>query len=210
MASCKKDSVIPAESYFRHYFPFTAGSYTVFDCDSIVYNDFTGEIDTFRFQIREVYQSTFTDNAGREAIRIERWKLEPGSSWYLKDVWTLVKTDMQVEKVEEDVRFIRLMFPVKAGKKWNMNAQNSLAAREVEIVAAHVPFNNGTLQFDSTLTVKNTDPENLVSDYRNTEVYAVNKGLVYRQFKDIRFVVPTPAIKSGVIFTMRATEIYVK
>jgi hypothetical protein len=210
LSGCKEDSVIPPDPYFRHYFPANTGSYIVYDCDSIVYNDFTGMVDTFRFEIREFFESSFTDNAGRSAIRLERWKKNEGSSWNLKDVWSLVKTDIQVEKVEEDVRYIRLMFPVKKGKIWNMNALNSSGTREVEIIDAHGPFDTGYLEFDSTLTVQNTDPANLVSEFRNTEIYAVHTGLVYKQFKDVRFIIPTPTIKSGVIFTMRAKEIHIE
>ncbi len=210
LGACKKDTVIPPDPYFRNYFPASVGSYIVYDCDSIVYNDFTGGIDTFRFEIRELYESAFTDNAGRPAIRLERWKRPQGADWFLKDVWSLVKADLQIEKVEEDVRLIPLMFPVKKGKTWNMNALNAAGKGEVEIIDAHEGFDTGFMQFDSTLTVQNTDPVNLVSEFRNTEVFAANTGLVYKQFKDVRYIIPTPQIKSGVIYTMRAKEIHIE
>jgi len=210
LASCTKDVVIPPDPLYRHYFPATVGTYIVYDCDSIVYNDFTGEVDTFQFEIRESYESAFTDNSGREAIRLERWKRDAQTPWFLKDVWTVVKTGSQVEKVEEDLRYIRLMFPIKEGKTWNMNALNSSQAREVEIIQAHKPYQSGALSFDSTVTVQNNDPVNLVSEYRNTEIYAANKGMVYKQLKDVRYIIPTPQIKSGVIYTMRAKEIHIE
>ena len=104
------------------------------------------------------------------------------------------------------MRFVKLNFPVKSGKVWNVNALNSLGEQEVEYQEVHKPFSTGTLSFDSTITVVNTDPVNLISEFRNTEVFAMNVGLVYKRFVDVDYVVPTPEIKKGVVFTMSAIE----
>jgi len=207
LTGCKEDSVIEPELSYTEYFPDKVGSYILYNCDSIVYDDFNGTIDTFRFQIKEYYEAEFTDNSGRKAIRIERKKRDDTTSWFIKDVWSLAKTSKQVEKVEEDVRFIKLNFPVKSGKVWNINALNSLGEQEVEYQEVHKAFSNGTLNFDSTITVVNTDPVNLISELRNTEVFAKNVGMVYKRFVEVDYVVPTPIIKKGVIFTMSAIEI---
>lgn len=207
VSSCKEDSVIPPDLQYRHYFPATVGSYIIYDCDSVVVNDFTGETDTFRFKIKEYFESAFSDNAGRPSIRLERWKLPADSTqWFLTDVWYLTKTDLEVEKIEEDVRYIKLMFPVKESREWNINALNSLGQRIVIAEKVHQPFSTGAMQFDSTVTVVNTDPSNLVYEFRDTEVFAANVGLIYKKLVNVSFVVPTPEIKSGSIFTMQAVE----
>lgn len=206
VASCKKDSVIPPDPYYYDYYPTAVGSYITYQCDSIVYDDFNGTIDTFRFQIKEVYQSEFTDNAGRRAIRIERFKKTDTTSWFLKDVWFTAADQDQAEKIEEDVRFVKLVFPVKSGKVWNSNALNSLGERLTEYKNVHQSYSTTALNFDSTLTTINTEPANLVEEYRNTEVYAKGVGLVHRKLVDVRYVVPTPVINSGVVFTMNAIE----
>jgi hypothetical protein len=207
VSSCKKDSVIPPDPFYRDYFPTEVGSYITYDCDSIVYDDFNQTVDTFRFQIKEYYQSEFTDNAGRRAIRLERYKkTSDTTNWFLKDVWFVIATDDQVEKIEEDVRYIKMVFPVKEGKDWNVNALNSLGERNYIYENAHKVFDTGTLSFDSTVTVINTDPENLVEEYRNTETFASGVGMVYKRLVDVEYIVPGPAIRSGVIFTMNAVE----
>lgn len=207
VSACKKDSTIPADPYFRNYFPAEVGSYIIYDCDSIVYDDFNGTVDTFRFQIKEHYKSSFVDNSGRNALRIERWKKPADTlSWFLKDVWYVVASDNQVEKVEEDVRYIKLSFPVKEARRWDINALNSLGSRTVNYKDVHQTYAVAGVSYDSTVTVVNTDPENLVSEYRNTEVFAANKGMIYKNYVDVDFVVPTPVIESGVVFTMRAIE----
>lgn len=205
--ACEKDTIIPPDPIFRNYFKAQVGDYTIYACDSLVYNDFTGNTDTFRFKIKELMESEFIDNSGRKAIRLERWKQEHDTlSWFLKDVWMLVNDSMQVEKVEEDVRFIKILFPVKEGREWNINALNSLGARTVSMKDVHKPLNLGSLSFDSTITVVNTDPENLVSEFRDTEKFAAGKGLIYKKLVNVRFNVSQGTILSGVDFTMKAIE----
>lgn len=211
ISSCKKDSVIAPDPAYRSYFSDKVGSYIIYQCDSIIYDDFNQTVDTNSFLIKEYFESTFIDNSGRSAIRIERWKKPADTlSWFLKDVWQCVKTDAQVEKVEEDVRFIKMVFPVRESIEWNGNALNSLTAQTLTFSEVHKPFTTGTLDFDSTITVVNTDPENLVSELRTTEVFAANVGMVFKKYVDVKYVVPTSNIKSGVVFTMKAIEIGVQ
>jgi hypothetical protein len=208
LEGCKKDSVIPPDPYYRDYFTSEPGQYIIYNCDSIVFDDFNGTIDTFRFRIKEYYESEFVDNAGRNAIRIERYK-QPlnASNWTLSDVWQVTKTDQQVEKVEEDVRLIKLIFPVADDKEWDINALNNLGKRTVAYKDAHLPYSTEALNFDSTVTVENTDPQNLINEYRDTEIFAKGLGMIYKRFVNVQYVTP-PAIgvESGTVFTMQAVE----
>jgi hypothetical protein len=204
--ACKKDAVLEAEKEYTGYFPAKVGSYIIYDCDSLYYNSFTSQVDTYRFKIKEFYESEYTDNSGRKAIRVERWKKEETANWFLKDVWYTVKDKKQVEKGEEDIRLIKLVFPVKENVEWNINALNSIGKRTVIYKDVHAPFSTGALSFDSTVTVINNDPKNLVSEYRDTEIFSMNVGMIYKRYVNVDYVVPTPQIKSGVLFTMRAVE----
>jgi len=212
--ACKKDSTLEPGRWYDEYFPAKSGAYIIYTCDSLVYNDFTNNIDTFNFLIKEYYESEFIDNAGRPALRLERWKQEhPDSAWYIKDVWFVVKTKERVEKIEEDVRLTKLVFPVRANKEWDANALNALSSRIFEYENIHQPFNVLNQNYDSTVTTINIDPANLVNEYRNTEVYGLNKGLIYRSFVDVQLRTDTilslpwyERVRTGVIFTMKAQE----
>lgn len=212
--ACKKDSTLEPGRWYDEYFPAKSGAYIIYACDSLVYNDFTNNIDTFNFLIKEYYESEFVDNAGRPALRLERWKQEhPDSAWYIKDVWFVLKTKEKVEKIEEDVRLTKLVFPIRANKEWDANALNALNARIFEYENIHQPFNVLNQNFDSTVTTINIDPANLVNEYRNTEVYGLNKGLIYRSFVDVQLRTDTilslpwyERVRTGVIFTMKAQE----
>jgi len=207
-ASCKDETVLEPEAQFNNYFPAVKGNYIVYDCDSVVYDDFTNTVDTLKFKIKEYYETEFTDNSGRTAIRLERYKMPEGTTqWQLKDIWSLVKTDKQVEKVEEDVRMLKLLFPVKEGLEWDINALNNTGSRTVKYTAVHKPYSVDAFSFDSTVTVVNTDPENLVEEFRDTEVFAANKGMVFKKYVNVKYKTPPQTgIKSGVVFTMQAIE----
>jgi hypothetical protein len=208
LVSCKEETILPQEKQFNNYHPATKGAFIVYACDSIVYDDFTNTVDTLRFKIKEYYETEFTDNSGRTALRLERYKMPEGTTqWQLRDIWSLVKTDKQVEKIEEDVRMLKLLFPIKEGLEWDINALNNVGSRTVVCKDVHQPFAGQTFNFDSTVTVVNTDPANLVSEFRDTEIFAANKGLVYKQFVNVRYKTPPQTgIKSGTLFTMHAIE----
>jgi hypothetical protein len=207
-AACKDETTLLPAPEFNNYFPADKGSYIVYDCDSVVYDDFTNTVDTLKFKIKEYYETEFTDNSGRTAIRLERYKMPEGTTqWQLKDIWSVVKTDKQVEKVEEDVRMLKLLFPVKEGLEWDINALNNTGSRMVICKSIHQPYSVKALSFDSTVTVVNTDPENLVEEFRDTEVFAANKGMVYKKYVNVKYKTPPQTgIKSGIVFTMHAIE----
>jgi hypothetical protein len=206
--ACKKESIETVPQNNTNYLVAQQGFYVEYNCDSVVVDDFNGTIDTFTFQIKEYQQSYFTDNEGRQAIRLERWKRGDSTlPWQLKDVWTLVKTSDRVEKVEEDLRMVKLLFPLRENLEWNQHLLNNSDPRIVNCKDVHKAFTMNGIAFDSTVTVVNTDPENLVSEYRDTEIFAANIGMVYKKLTNVRYVTPPQTgIRSGSVYTMNASR----
>ncbi len=208
LTACKKERIETVPQNNTAYFVAQQGFFVEYNCDSVVVDDFNGTIDTFSFQIKEYQQSYFTDNEGRQAIRLERWKRQDSTlSWQLKDVWSLVKTSDRIEKVEEDLRMVKLLYPVRENLEWNLHMLNNSDPRIVNCKDVHQSFNMNGVAFDSTVTVVNTDPENLVSEYRDTEIFAAQIGMVYKKLTDVRYVTPPQTgIRSGTIYTMKASR----
>ena len=122
--ACKKEKKAEAVDLGYTYFPTEIGQYVIYQVDSISYNDFFNpvKIDTTHFQLKELVQSHFTDNEGRESDRLERYVRKNDSlPWVLRDVWYQTRTSTKAEKVEENVRFVKLIFPVEVNQKWNGN-----------------------------------------------------------------------------------------
>lgn len=191
--SCKKEKDPDPDMGYR-YFPDQVGKYVVYDVDSFYYNDFNVPltIDTFKFQLKEKIQSTYIDGQNRTTLRLERSvryynQLIPYSSlpWILRDVWAANRTATTAEKVEENVRFIKLSFAVSQNKTWNGNAQNINGEQTYSYTFINQPRTIGGTAFDSVLQVNQKDESSIIGKHYSVEWYAKRTGLIYKQVIDI-------------------------
>ena len=108
-------------------------------------------------------------------------------SWTLKNVWSENRTATSAEKVEENVRYVKLKFPVKEDQKWNGNIQNTLTEWNYSYNFFDLSRTVGGIKFDSVLQVDQYDDEskNLVERTLYIEKYARNVGLIHKQVIDI-------------------------
>jgi len=205
--SCKKDKSVSEPIDLGYgYFPLKTGSWIVYDADSIIYDEFKKSVDTIRFELKELIESNFTDTAGRPSQRIEIYKRKNNSEkWILTDVWFATRTATRAEKVEENVRFVKLNFPVKGGKKWNGNAFNNMEDWQYEYTEIDKSEEINKLNFDSTLTVRQIDDVNFISQKTYKEKYAKNVGLLYRQAIDVALD-PAKNRTSGFQYTQKIKE----
>ncbi|HET6989704.1 MAG TPA: hypothetical protein VFJ43_00195, partial [Bacteroidia bacterium] len=72
ISSCKKDHPVTDAGY--NYFPNNIGHYCIYEVDSTVYDNFNHDTVHYRYEVKEVIESYFTDNMGRQAMRVERYK----------------------------------------------------------------------------------------------------------------------------------------
>lgn len=165
------------------YFPTTTGSYVIFKVDSTYYGV---NQEHYVYQIKEEIVDQFIDDAGRPAQILNRYyRPGNGSPWTLIDVWTILRTPTTAERVEENVRYVKLEFPVKEGGTWNGNAFNNQPAWQYVYQNVNKFADVGILQFDNTLTVQQWNNVNLVDQEVFYEIYAKDIGLVYKQKKDL-------------------------
>ena len=188
--SCKKDpssSAQQADSGYN-YFPVDTDRYVIYEIDSIAYDDKSHPADTTRYQLKEVIASTFLDNSQRPAQRIERFYRMYNDSvpydslpWTGPRVWYANRTSTTAEKVEENGRFLKLVFPVTNGKKWNGNVYNTFNEKIYEVISKDEPETINNNHFDSVVTVKQFEQKNFIEYIYEVEKYARNVGLVYKE-----------------------------
>lgn len=185
ICSCKKDTA-PAPDLGQTYYPVKPGSWVIYDVDSVYYNLFTDQVETYSFQVMVVTDSLLSDNSGRAMMRKKRYYRENANGeWQITRIWSAVRTGERVESNEENIKYVRLIFPVRKGKTWNGNAMNSLDPEEYKFGDVHVPASVNGLSFDSTATVIQKADSNLIEKKYMTEMYAKNVGLVYKHFEDV-------------------------
>lgn len=197
--SCKKDKSTSTVDIGYNYYPDAVGSYIEYDVDSIVYDDFDHDTDYYKYRLKEVVESIFPDNAGRPTMRLERYikTYNPNLSydsmpWVLSDVWSATKTNTAVEKTEENIKFLKLVFPVTKGTEWNGNAFNVNGEETYTYTDINTARTFNSLSFDSTLIVTQRDIQNLIKKEYYVEVYAKGVGMVHKQSFDIYSGTVTP------------------
>jgi hypothetical protein len=180
--SCKKDSESVTPNLNYNYAGLAVGNYIIYDVDSVFYNDFDGTINSFSFQRKEVIESGFIDLEGDVAYKIHRFKKVVDSlGWVLTDVWSSKLTTTTYEKVEENARFVKLLFPIRANKIWNGNTKNNQQSMEYEYTTVHTPAIIGGIFLDSVSTVLQFENINNIEEEIKKEKFATNIGLVYKR-----------------------------
>ena len=203
--SCKKKVESPPDLGYD-YAPTTLGKYVVYDVDSTVYDDNFMDTTHFKYRIKEKLEEIYTDNQGRDAIKLVRYIKWYNSlinydniAWTVKDVWNYTKTNTTLQVVEEDVRFTKLAFPIKEDATWNGNALNTMG--ELSYTYDYINQSeiiNGTPFANVLLVVQKDDKsKNAIHREYYIEKYAKDVGLVYREIKDLES--NTIKVQNGII-----------
>jgi hypothetical protein len=187
-SSCKKDKN-PAPVFTGYsYAPNNIGHEIIYDVDSTIKSDFDGMLHVSQFQIKELIADTFTDNQGRLTLRLERYKrLSPSDPWIIYRVWTANKTNIHFEKKEDNITYVKLVFPPTSSVTWNGNSLNSLGPVDYTYSSLNVPDTYSTYSFDSALTVLQNDYEDILEKNYKVEKYATHVGMYYKEQDSIRY-----------------------
>ncbi len=206
VASCKKtkefETLTTKPMY--EYYPMKVGKFIQYKGDSIYYNDVTGVVvrDTVKFDLREEFEAVY---AGPDSIfgdyRIYvKIRYLGDSTWINQHTWYAQLDKNYLTKTEENLRFLKLNFPLKLGKTWNGNVyitepdiddpnQDNLDLNqfyddwEYKIETINIPETINTLPFDSVMKVVEIEDSNKLEFKNVYSKYAANVGLVERKFE---------------------------
>ncbi len=205
VASCKKETEILNFDLDYNYFPDDSGSFVIYKVDSVLYNNFNpSQLKRYStYYLKEIINEQFVDNLGRTAKRVERYTTDSiGKPWRLYNVWYLVKSKNNIEKVEDNIRYIKLTFPIIKYNNWRGNKYvdtkpsfinlrfNSSYSFDwtYNLTGINENYNytdissNLSLSSDSTITVLQAADSSLIQKVYSFERYARNIGLVYKEF----------------------------
>ena len=184
--SCDSDTLEPDASRLGYtFFPLEKGLFKVYDAEEIQYSVLG--FDTTRYQLKEVVADSFLNQTATYTYVIHRFS-RPGENvpWGLDSVWTARQTPLQAITIENNVSFVKLIFPVKEEVVWDGNALN---ANETDNYVIKDAF--GTKTYNDaevrTVSVLQGDEEDLlIKDFRE-EIFAEHIGLVEKTFIKLAF-----------------------
>jgi hypothetical protein len=179
-----------------NYFPLEPGNVNFYKVTEIDIDTPAGKFDTLIYYLKTVNDSPHYDLNNRLVTPVSRYiKLNPADSWVIKDVWFAYKHNNHLVVSEENIHFIKMIFPVADGSKWNGNSYNTLPEQEYKVAATDMYLTLSGFSYDSVLTVLERNDTSLIHKYYHTERYAKGIGLVERVFIDISqagIVIPVP------------------
>lgn len=188
--SCSKDVEEIALESVSDYYPLKLGAWHIYDVDSISYNDFTTPvtIDSISYQVKEELTDTFYDLEGNLSYEISRSKRSGNDTvdveslpWQISDIWWVKKAGENIERVEENNRYVTLLNPIKEGNTWDGNGFNFMDTWDFTYEKVGEEFGD----YSNTITV-NQRKEDVVIIFKDfEEVFAKGIGMVSRTRIDV-------------------------
>lgn len=181
------------------YFPLEIGKYLEYTVDSVVYDfDLSGgtRIDSSRTWVRETVTDSLRDQQGQLVFSIERYERRSDTSaWQLRRVASAGRTATQAFRSDDNLRFLKLVFPFDRRSDWNGNLwidpyrEIQIAGERLqpfvnwhyEIDSLDVPGQIGAFAFDSLLVVTEVDETNAIERRLSRVKYAKHLGPVYQE-----------------------------
>ncbi|MCF8450901.1 MAG: hypothetical protein K9G49_13595 [Taibaiella sp.] len=222
--SCKKHSE-PKTDITRNYFPLTFGKSVTFAVDSIYYNELTCSQYRVKSQMKYVITDTFTDrrNFTSKLSYILDVYSRPyeGAAWRPQSVIILNPTVTGLNWSQDNVKFIKMMFPIEEGFTWKGNVNAPVNDSDFSFLKnwnyqyrdLRKSYNTGFVNFDNTVTVLENDEsvnypgvDSGVAAYRtySKAVYAYNVGLVYRELTHTTYQAYNSQCLNGYSVVMQA------
>lgn len=204
LADCGQRETLPpvdvdSEAKVQYaYFPLYIGQYQVYQIDSVVY-DFAPAGTSKRASItfaKEIVTDSLLDNTGTLRYTVERYERANATQpWQLTSIETAQRTSDQAIRTENNLRFLKLIFPMDRRSEWDGNRwidpdrEISIADERMrpfsnwryEVDSIDVPAKVGPFSYDSTLFITEVDENNVVELRLSRVRYAKGKGLVWRE-----------------------------
>jgi hypothetical protein len=204
LPSCKdkKDNYDIAYEY--EYFPLDSGHFIIYDVDSIRYSaqkigsggGYIQKNDTVKYQLMEYYAGKYFDSVqGIEKYRIEYYQRKTkDQAWKQDRVWWATQTTTNIQRQEDDLKFIKLIFPPRENATWNgtifipkTGQYEFLENWNFKMTEVGAAKEIGAFKFPKTLVVTHidTDDGNLINNQLSREIYAKGVGIVYKEWDKI-------------------------
>ncbi len=190
LSSCTEEFIsVEKERIGKEYFPVDPGMSWVYEYDSTVYDKISGNIIHSSGWILEEMLDELDDNRYmlRRSIRKEQ-----NAPWKVTDIWSIRLEGERAVKVENNLPFIKLVFPPTLNASWNGNALfkdditiqvGGELLQPYQMWQYKIVETNGTFLYNDTMIqeivkVEQVDQESLIDIRYSEERYAKGIGLV--------------------------------
>ena len=203
--SCS-DTLEPGKIGFN-YFPLEIGDYRIYQIQQIEYSLFAAT-DTAHYQLKELVVDTFSTQSELNYI-LHRFKRDLSTDkWQLDSVWTSRRTQNHAIVVENNIPFVKMVFPIRLDKVWDGNLFNASPPDEYQITEISGSMETPAGTFVDNLTVfENNERDTLIYQDIRQSIYALNVGLIYKNSSILDFCNTDPDCLGTLEFGIKFDQI---
>jgi hypothetical protein len=136
--ACNKQTDEMETPFPDEYFSLREGKFILYSLDSVRFVNFGQDDTTIHYHARDVVTEPYTDNTGKSGWKVVRYLRDASSTndadWREDITYLIIPGRKRVEVVENNLRYDKLVLPVKAGYNWHGNS--------------HLPYNPFHSLFD--------------------------------------------------------------
>ena len=207
LSGCESEYLTPgSERSGTDFFPIEVGQYRTYTVEEITFS-FLEVPDTTRFFLKEVVADSFLNQANVPTYRLERFtRADENMNWHLDSVWTATKDTRRVVVTENNVPFIKLIFPLRTDLQWDGNALNSRLEDIYELQPTSDELRHeiesplDSLLNNSITVLQESSQDTTLAKIDVLETYAENTGLFYKKTIRLQYCnTDTACIGQGII-----------
>ena len=103
--------------------PLEKGKYITYRLDSTVFTNFGRNTEIHSYLVKHIVDTSITDNLGRPGYRIYTYLSDTTGTqpWQPNGTYSITLLDDHVEVIEDNMRVIKLVVPVRDGTQWKGN-----------------------------------------------------------------------------------------
>lgn len=143
---------------------------------------------TTTYQLKEVIGDEFLGENGEKLNEVLRYVRTDGlDNFRLDSVFSVRKDENIVVKMEHNVPYVKLDFPIEEGKTWNGNLFNTRSLKDYLAENVNASKTVGGSNFSNTITVIESQDSSLVDKELRYEIYADEVGLIYKKTESLLY-----------------------
>ena len=196
--SCSNESISASEGQEENLYPLEIGKYWIYEVDSVLYSLDGMSVDTSNSFIREEMTEILVNDFQDSSYVITRsFGTTETGPWAVTDIWTASIDNGLLTKTEENLKFLKLSYPLTLNKTWNGNQffdENIEVNLGAETLMPYRNWESKVLEIDATTTVGDMTFDQvtrveLVSDSSFIELrygqewYAEDIGMIKKELK---------------------------
>jgi len=177
-----------------NYYPAETGKYWVYKVDSTIVVR-RGNLRNSTSYVKETLESSFINPNGDSAYVLTRsFSKNPEGPFFPTDRWVLEKNSDGVVRIEENLQFLKMVFPIRVGDTWDGNRFDPrirvlIGQEEIEqykewsyeVIRNKLSRTVNGIEYPNVLEIEQANDVNDIENRYSKEYYAPDVGLIKRE-----------------------------